>query len=137
MDSRFSRPTQQDRCAVYYRFVDIRYAAPLDEWDTPIGRGSMKVELLEVPVYRFTRCGAWMEGPNGLPKFVLRSANKQYALPTKEEALASFIARKRRQAKIYRSRLADAEEALALALANRTTGPVPRFCFDRDGEALL
>lgn len=140
MDSLKSGPTQQDvgqQPASYWRYTDVRYAAPLDKYDNPIGRGSIEVRCHEMRVLRLTPKGAWVEDFFGKPRFVRRDARKQYALPTKEEALASFIARKKAQRRIYSARLEDAEEAIALAQANRTRGPILRFCFDRDGEALL
>lgn len=43
-------------------------------------------------------------------KFILETANKRWAWPTEEEALKSFLSRKRRELEILRSRVFDAEE---------------------------
>ena len=97
---------------VWFRYVDVRYAAPLDEYGHPIGEGSLKVELRELPVIKKTPKGVWLIGDYGNRRFVRYNATKTYACPTKDEAKASFIARKRRQIKIYSTRLRAANAAL-------------------------
>jgi hypothetical protein len=57
--------------------------------------------------------GAWID-VYGLKKFVLLTARKRYACPTKEEALASYQARKQRHVEILRAQLLRAEAALRL-----------------------
>ncbi|KWT95573.1 hypothetical protein APY03_2450 [Variovorax sp. WDL1] len=61
-----------------------------------------------------TAKGVWLD-VHGAPKFVRLSANKRYACPTKEEAAASLIARKRAQVRIYEGRAMAARKALDLA----------------------
>lgn len=51
----------------------------------------------------------------GKPKWVSKTARKRYAYPTREEALTSFIARKRRQIEIMETELEGARLALAMA----------------------
>jgi hypothetical protein len=69
--------------------------------------------LASYPVIKQTPSGTWID-VYGQKKFVLRDARKHFACPTIEEALASFHARKRRQANILRHRLAMAEAAMTL-----------------------
>jgi hypothetical protein len=97
----------------WYRYEDVRYASSLDEFDNPIGEGRLEVKLREFAVFKHTPKGVWI-GWSGPEKFVLRESRKRYACPTIEEAKESFIARKKRQAGIYRARLRDAEKALAI-----------------------
>lgn len=70
-------------------------------------------------VLRYTPKGAWID-EYGTPRFILTSARKRYACPTKEEALASYHARKRRQVEILRHQLKRAEAALTLQPDNAT-----------------
>lgn len=101
---------------VWYRYVNGRYAPPLDEFERPCGRGEAYLHLLEFAVLRHTPCGVWLSsaGEFGLPRFVLRSSRKRFACPTKEEAVESFRARKAKEIRILRGKIADAEAALAL-----------------------
>ena len=95
----------------YYRYMEIRYAAPLNEYDEPQGRGRLEVVLLTYPVIKRTPKGAWIHA-DGERKFVLTSANKRFACATLEEAQDSYVHRKRKQIAIYQSRMKGAEEAL-------------------------
>ena len=99
---------------VWYRYEDRRYAEPVDEWGDSYGTGRLEVNLIKIPVRKHTPKGVWL-GWSAPGRFVLTSARKRYACPTAEEAKESFIARKKRQASIYRARLRDAEEAIRLA----------------------
>lgn len=99
--------------AVYYRYEDVKYAAPVDEWDMPCGEGQLVVVLREFPVLKRTPKGAWVNGWHGR-RFVRDEAHKRYACATKEDAKRSFIARKVRQASIYRARLRRAERVLRM-----------------------
>ncbi len=71
-----------------------------------------RVELDTYRVIRATPKGVWLDSRMG-ERFVLRGSRKQYACPTKEAALASFMARKRRQIRILEGQLQRAREALA------------------------
>lgn len=53
------------------------------------------------------------------PRFVLRESNKRYACPTKEEALASFEARKRKHTHILATRIDLINESVRLARAGQ------------------
>ena len=97
----------------WFRYDSVRYASSLDEFECPVGDGHLEVKLRKFPVLKHTPKGVWINGWRGR-RFVLRDARKRYACPTLEEATESFIARKKRQAGIYRARLRDAEEAIKL-----------------------
>ena len=105
---------------VWYRYEDVRYAAAVDEYGYTRGPGRTEVRLLELQVSKVTPKGVWLAlGGWGTPRFVLREARKQYASPTIDAALTAFIARKRRQCRILRAQLANAEEALQIGEAMR------------------
>lgn len=97
-----------------FRYVDNRYAASLDEWDEPVGKGSCGLTCWEYEIVKRTPKGVWIEC-HGEHKFVLQTARKQFALPTKELALDSFLARKRSQYDIHMARADNAAEAYAMA----------------------
>lgn len=63
----------------------------------------------KLEVLKETPKGVWLDDW-GNRRFVLRDARKRYACPTRQEALESFIARKRRQ------------RELALGTAERAKG---------------
>ena len=102
------------QAVVWYRYEDISTEA------------GVSVFLREYYVRKTTRCGVWIESEFGYRRrFVLRSAKKRYACPTKAEALDSFIARKKRQKAILSARLEIATKALekAMVLADGEDGP--------------
>lgn len=110
---------------LWYRFENQRYAPPVDEWGDPIwgARGEHKVHRRVFKVVGVTPKGVWLTFTYGKDhfafderdkRFVLLEARKRYACPTIEEAKESFIARKTRQARIYRARMEDAEEAIRI-----------------------
>lgn len=105
----------------WYRYEDVQYAAPLDEYERPIGSGTLKVEKRVFEVVKTTPKGVWLRPWFGdfssiiEPRFVRLSARKRYACPTEAEALESFIARKEAQARIYESRANRARRAVAMA----------------------
>lgn len=78
-----------DKLEKWYRYSDgLSTSAPY-------------ITLLEFYVNKKTEKGVWIDYC-GRPKFVLRDAKKRFACPTKEEALESFKARKKRQLKIHK-----------------------------------
>lgn len=101
----------------WYRYDDIRYAAPLDEYENPMGPGRVAVELRSYQVQRVTPKGVWLSRYYGSPRFVRLSARKRFAYPTPEEALASFMARKLRQLSILHAQAENVEQALAAGKA--------------------
>ena len=105
---------------IWYRYMETQYAAPLDEYERPMGYGSVQINLNEYKVIKETAKGVWLTyaQPYFLTdkwkKFVLLGSRKKFACPTKEEAMVSFIARKRAQIRIYKDRLESAEMALEI-----------------------
>lgn len=98
---------------VWYRYRDVRYAPPTDEYGDAYGVGRFELVLDSLPVRKRTAKGVWLDW-YGTGRFVLLSSRKQFACSTIEEARRSFRARKQKQAGIYRARLRDAEKALDL-----------------------
>lgn len=73
------------------------------------------VKLFEVPIIKFTPCGYWVKTAydNKGKHFVnTKNALKKYAHLNKEDALESFIERKKHQVSICKSRLWKAQDAL-------------------------
>jgi hypothetical protein len=95
---------------LWYRVVDGRYAPPLDEWEYPVGQGRVYVSIHEYRVTRETPKGVWLD--NG--RFVLRDARKRWACPTRDEAVESFLARKRRQLRLLNSTVSQVEQAVTM-----------------------
>ena len=107
-----------------YRYRDVQFGS-CDEYENIIST-RVAVEVMEFDVVKETRCGAWIHygcqlfQPDVIPprselKFVNFRCRKQFACRTKEEALASFVARKQRQISILNAKLRRAKEALAEA----------------------
>ena len=104
---------------VLYRYVDVRYAAPLDEWDNPCGKGSLDIQLKTYQIFKRTPKGAWiyLYSSWGNKKFVNLTSRKKFACETKEGAMESYIARKECQIRILSSQLEDAQTFLRIAKA--------------------
>lgn len=107
--------TGSETVEVWYRYEEVRYAAAVDEFGHSHGAGRMELRRIEFNVVKVTPKGVWLrQGAWGSPRFVLRTARKQYASPTNNAALAGFIARKKRQIRILNAQLAAAEKALQI-----------------------
>lgn len=102
---------------VWYRYDDFRYAPPLNEYEEPVGPGRAAVRLHKFKVLKETPKGVWIRyhGDFSDKRFVLSTARKRFACPTKEEALESFLARKTRQRGIYQARLRHIDEVIVMA----------------------
>lgn len=100
----------------WYRFEDVRYAAPLNEYDEPSGPGQLAVELRKYLVSRYTPKGVWLSYffKGARDRFVLSSATKRFACATIEDARTSFIARKTKQARILQARADNARAAIEI-----------------------
>lgn len=106
----------------WYRLEEQRYAAPLNEYDEPVGEGRLVVHVRKLKVLRLTPKGAWLIGlqfGEGNPRFVLREGKKRFACPTLEEATASYLKRKERHARILSAQLRTVEAASAMARNGR------------------
>lgn len=102
----------------WYRYEDRTYAAPLDEYENPVGQPRTELVLYDLTVLRVTPKGVWLSlWPGATPRFVLDSARKRYAAPTKELALEGYLARKRSHVRILEAQLRRAQNALALGEA--------------------
>lgn len=98
---------------IWYRMDDVLYAAPVDEFDNPVGPSTLRLRVVKFKVTKVTPKGVWLDGY----KFALTSARKRYACPSLEEARESFIARKSRQLSILQDRVARAYLAIDMANA--------------------
>ena len=96
-----------------WRVEACRYSVCVDPELEIYGVSDPHLEARWYRVSKRTRCGAWI---NDGGKFVNLQARKQWACNTVDEALASFIARKRRQVSILSAQLKAAEAGLSLAL---------------------
>jgi len=98
-----------------YRFEGIRYSAGVDEYGDPLPyKGRRDICCNAYPIIKRAPKGAWIS-IMGEKKFVNLTARKQFACETKQLALDSFIARKKRQIIILNSQLEDAKTFLAQA----------------------
>lgn len=102
----------------FYRYETHHYGS-LDEFDRVVNR-TTRVELHEYPLMDVTPKGYWI-GYSYFKKWISKTSLKKYAYPTKEEALAGFIARTSRYVSILNYRLQDASEALAIGIRMKTT----------------
>jgi len=99
-----------------YRYEEITYSRGLDESDNVIQGFDMRLELRTFVVLRATAKGVWIKmfGLNKEEKFVHLGAKKQYASPTKEQAMQCYKSRKKRQIEILSYKLDKARKALSL-----------------------
>jgi len=100
---------------VMYRYYDVQYASPLNEYDEHTGPGKVAIELMTFDIIKYTKCGVRIDDYTDKGKFINLNSRKKFACATKEEALESFIHRKERQMVIYKSQLRQATQALELA----------------------
>lgn len=91
-------------------------------YDNLLTTGGVSVYLTEFTLVKKTPKGAWIES-FGLKRFVRDEAHKQFACPTKEQALESFRARKKRQIKILTKQLELAKRALEISNDPRELEP--------------
>lgn len=113
-----SRPRVGD---TWYRYEDVRYAPMVDEFENPTGPGRSVIKMRSYKVEKITPKGVWVNLGGGYLRFILASAKKRYACPTKEEALASFIARKECQVSILFHQLETAKHCLHLGRKMKET----------------
>jgi len=83
-------------------------------YDVPHKGGYVQVVLQTFPITKKTPKGFWIDNL-GIPRFVLSGAYKRFACLTKDEALESFMARKKRQIKILTAQCKNATKALSEA----------------------
>jgi hypothetical protein len=80
----------------------------------PHPRTNAHVNLLQYKIVKVTQKGCWINHFGG-KKFILFSARKRWAYPTKKEALVSFRKRKERQVVLLQAQLKRAEAYLQKA----------------------
>ena len=100
---------------VWWRAEDRRYPNydPWAEFEQPSG-SHLELTLTPYVVDRYTPKGVWLrDGISGV--FVLGTATKQFAVPTRELAIRDLVARKKRHVYGCRARLMLAEEHLEAA----------------------
>jgi hypothetical protein len=81
--------------------------------------------ICEFTVVRKTPQGVWIELWEGKRRFILNSAKKRWALPSREEAVESYIWRRRKQISILQKRLQMAQEELVRAIELKGKGEIP------------
>lgn len=117
---------------VWYRYDNwIEAQGGIDaigEW-VRTGPGHVRLKLSEFPVVSHTPKGVWLSwgfidenGQYTKDRWVSNTSRKKFAYPTKEQALESFIARKRRQVLISKVRMIAAQDALYLAIEKLKNG---------------
>jgi hypothetical protein len=101
---------------VWWRAEDLRYANydPWAEFEQPSG-SHLQLTMTPYIVDSYTPRGVWLRGILGDRTFVLGTATKQHAVPTRELAIRDLIARKKRHVDGCKARLARAEEHLDAA----------------------
>lgn len=95
-----------------YRYHDWRCSAGVDEFDNPLPGYHLEFCCHEYEIIKKTPKGAWIKMFMDKPKFVLLTARKRFACPTKEEALDSMIARKKAYIKILDKKMAYTNHVL-------------------------
>jgi hypothetical protein len=98
---------------IWYRVEHIRYAPPLDEWGEPVGYGRSDLRLCEFEVIKLTPKGVRINNHN---RFILNTAAKRFACPTRREAYESFLARSKKYLLILQAREKRLSQMMSLAL---------------------
>ena len=104
---------------VLYRVVDRLESCGVDEFEMSLGTRTVVV-MLQYPVKRCTNRGVWID-EFGKERFVLNDARKRYAYPTEEQAVASFLARKKRQRALLTLQLQSVDIAIERANSKAIT----------------
>lgn len=112
-----------------YRFENHNVSNGYDEYDNPYPGHTVALYCSKYEILKHTPKGEWIvlywdgyifDGTIvPVKRFVLRNAHKRFACPTKEEALDSFISRKKRQIRILTGKIEDAEMAIQKATYDR------------------
>ena len=94
-----------------YRYLDHVYSVGYE--DTGYST-RVEVSLQAFDIIKETSKGQWIQDELCItkPRFVLNHGRKRYAWLTKEEALISFIARKKKQMRLLQSQLKNVRSAL-------------------------
>jgi len=94
-----------------YRFIDTRYSVGDEDYGYSV---RVTVNIYIFDIIKKTPKGQWIQNESrGIkPRFVLNHGRKKYAHRTKEEALLSFIARKKKQIRLLEAQLYNVKVAL-------------------------
>jgi len=98
------------RCE-YRVIADYDYDPEMEEFEK-----QLRLIYNRYRVISHTSCGVQLDIDYKKTRFVLKDAKKKYACSTKEEALISFVARKKRQLAILISQTAHVRAAIKLGL---------------------
>ena len=104
--------------ATWYRYTNVPYVAELYEngfRHNSVGETPLLIHRYSV--VKVTPKGVWLAGATIAKgrRFVLRHARKQFACPTKAQALESFLARKGHHANLLRAQLETVTDSIAAA----------------------
>jgi hypothetical protein len=85
------------------------------------GYSDVTLSIVEFILVKETPKGHWIQriyetGFNGEIRWISKTSRKRYAYPTLEEALNSFIIRKKAQVNILKEQLTNAKKALTLGI---------------------
>jgi hypothetical protein len=123
-------PETQSKIDVLYRYREEQ----VDQIYDPRPREAVKAMRLYLdsyPILKFTRCGCWID-IGSRKKFVNLDKNKKWAHDSLEDAMISFIARKKRQAFILRNQLVRAEASLFLKAEDARNLRMGMYQFQED-----
>ena len=102
----------------WYRYRDYRSGGG-EDYDGSYSRAEIVCDKFRV--LKHTPKGVQLEYEHHKPRFVLLDARKRFACPTEEEAMVSFLARKKRQLSILKAQAKHVEEVLRLANGETNT----------------
>lgn len=90
----------------------------LYRYEDPYNYDDIKIRLNEYEIIKETPCGYWIKKKSmyGHKKWMAKKTKHPYAFFSKEEALDSYIARKRSQLCIVEGQKRNAEYFLSIAL---------------------
>lgn len=120
---------------VWYR-ADVRWYSVADEWGDH-SYSTCHVYITEFDVVRTTPKGVWLRGFMTGEFFVLGTAIRQRAVPTKTLALQDLVAREERHVYGCKARLHRAEQGLSLALDHLQTQVGPNYSMGRRADRLM
>lgn len=110
----------------WYRYVDVFYAPPVDEFGRHMGDGAVGIHMQKFIVDKVTPKGVQLipdflqhrdaddEVRKESRRFVRTDATKMYANPTPYSARESYLARKKKQKRIFEARLRKVQELIDL-----------------------
>jgi hypothetical protein len=98
----------------FYRYESRRYSVTICPDREIFGTSKAELQLIEFKLHSETPKGHWIGIWGGKDTWVSKTSKKRYAHPSKDEALQSYVARKKAFVRHSKNRLRRAEEDLAL-----------------------